>query len=58
MLFYVMNTQIWFISYICAIYNVMEKCTELLALCAENPLVISDSPHKGPVIWSFDDFFC
>ena len=30
-----------------------EMCSALLALCEGNPLVISGSPHKGPVMQSF-----
>ena len=35
----------------------METLSALLALCAENPPVIDEFPHKRPVTWSFDVFF-
>ena len=28
----------------------------MMALCARNTLVTDESPHKGPVMWTFDDF--
>ena len=38
-------------------YVVMETLVALLAICDKNPLVIDGSPHKRPIMWSFDDFF-
>ena len=34
----------------------MKMFSAFLALCVENPTVTVDSPHKEPVMWSFDIF--
>ena len=35
----------------------MEMISTLLALCEGNLLCTGDSSYKGPVVWSFDEFF-
>ena len=34
------------------------QSSALLALCEGNPLVLVDSPHKGPVIWNNFSMLC